>query len=123
MKRTELKRGGWLKRSRAALKRLTQLPKKSKQRVKDDREYAKFKAECMRLQPSCESCRAISRSCNQRHWVRASVATDLHHIVPTSIWPAGRLVASNVLCVCRECHEWIHANTAKSYELGLLKRR
>ena len=29
---------------------------------------------------------------------------------------------SNIILVCRECHEWIHSHPAKAYELGLLKR-
>lgn len=49
-------------------------------------------------------------------------AVDVHEILPRS---AGGSVVdeSNVLAVCRFCHEAIHANGKRARELGLLASR
>lgn len=111
MKRTSIKRGGWLRR-------LNPLAKRSEKRKREDVEYRKFKAERMARKQLCEACfYGVPISDCTRY------PTDLHHIVPLSAWPAGRMVASNMLCVCRPCHDWIHNNIKRATELGLLKRR
>ena len=44
--------------------------------------------------------------------------TDMHEILKRS---AGGSATdpNNILCICRECHQWIEANPAKAMELGL----
>lgn len=43
-----------------------------------------------------------------------------HHIRRRS--QGGQDTVTNLLWVCRSCHDWIHANPAASYELGYLHR-
>lgn len=50
------------------------------------------------LRPLCEVCQA-------RGIVRA--ASEVHHKQPISIAPSLRLEMSNLMSVCRECHEWL----------------
>ena len=113
MNRIPLKRTGWLRR-------FTKLPWRSKKRQREDVEYRRFKAERMAEHPLCQPCAKIF---GLSGWRYRNGSFDLHHIIPLFAWPAGRMVTSNVLCVCRACHTWIHANIKRSYELGLLKRR
>jgi hypothetical protein len=44
---------------------------------------------------------------------------DPQHVIPRSAWAGGRLVADNVLSVCRGHHEWIGANKTAAADLGL----
>lgn len=46
--------------------------------------------------------------------------TDLHEILKRSAGgsPTDK---NNILCVCRECHQWIEANPAEAMERGLSK--
>lgn len=118
MKRTPLQRTGWLRRLW-----------RSKKRQREDVAYRTFKAERMKHHTMCQTCGMLlyGNTTHRKGWLglpgRYGRATDLHHIIPLSDWPDGRMVANNVLCVCRACHDWIHANPKRSYELGLLKRR
>lgn len=44
---------------------------------------------------------------------------DPQHVIPRSAWAGGRLVAANVLCVCRRHHEFIDDQPALAADLGL----
>jgi hypothetical protein len=48
-------------------------------------------------------------------------STDVHHTYAGSNRDAFYLVQSTWLSVCRNCHDWIHANPAESRVLGWLK--
>jgi hypothetical protein len=53
--------------------------------------------------------------------VCAGVAVDGHEILPRG--RGGSIIdASNVLMVCRPCHDFIGNNRTAAYELGLLVR-
>jgi hypothetical protein len=47
-------------------------------------------------------------------------ATHFHHRLMRS--HGGRGTTENCAHLCLDCHTWVHANPAKSYELGLLVR-
>jgi 5-methylcytosine-specific restriction endonuclease McrA len=47
-------------------------------------------------------------------------ALHAHHILRRS--QGGRHTEENMLACCRPCHEYIHANPARSYEQGWLRR-
>lgn len=44
---------------------------------------------------------------------------DPQHVIPRSAWAGGRLVAENVLCVCRRHHDWIGSQKQAAADLGL----
>ena len=47
-------------------------------------------------------------------------ATERHHKLRRS--HGGTDDAANTMDLCSDCHAWIHANPARSYELGYLIR-
>lgn len=58
------------------------------------------------------------KRCEVRIMCSGAAETAKHHRKR-----AGRKdTKANLLAVCESCHRWIHANVAKSYELGLLVR-
>ena len=46
---------------------------------------------------------------------------DPHHALMKS--QGGQDTLEDLIAVCRAHHDWIHANPARSYELGLLRHR
>lgn len=55
-------------------------------------------------------------SCEARVACRRSIAVHMHHRRRASRVDSR----ANLLHVCLKCHDWIHANPERSYELGLL---
>ena len=49
------------------------------------------------------------------------LAVHVHHRLPTGIGGA-LLDLSNLVAVCRNCHEWIHQRPARARQIGLLGR-
>lgn len=45
---------------------------------------------------------------------------DVHHVRPRS--QGGTHDLSNLVCLCRSHHRWVHAHPAVAYRLGLLQR-
>ncbi len=90
-------------RSKTPLKRGGRLRGASPKRAKQYREYDKVKGAYLALHPQCERCK------NKK-------STDIHH-------KAGRV--GQWLCkyeyfaaLCRECHDWVHANGRDARKLG-----
>lgn len=44
---------------------------------------------------------------------------DRHELIPRSAWPAGELVASNIVVLCRRHHSWVSDNPMLAHVLGL----
>ena len=75
----------------------------SKKRQKENRIYSKLKKEYMKENPYCERC--------------GGAATDLHHRITRQY----HLNDVGVFCsLCRECHDWVHANDAEARKQGYL---
>lgn len=45
---------------------------------------------------------------------------DVHHVKPRS--QGGTHELSNLICLCRPAHRWVHEHPAESYRMGLLVR-
>ena len=83
----------------------------SKKRAAEYREYSKVKREYMEEKPYCEAM-----------WMCPGLlATELHHISGKE----GKKLTekSNLMSVCRLCHERIHSHDAEAREKGFLKSR
>jgi hypothetical protein len=92
-----------LKRSNKPLKRNGRLRAASPKRAKQYNEYSKVKNAYLSLHPQCERC-------------KNKASHDIHH-------KAGR--SGQWLCrydhfaaLCRQCHDWIHANGKEARRLG-----
>jgi|GEM_PF-2189286 len=46
--------------------------------------------------------------------------TQAHHIAPKGRRPDLRLVLSNGVCLCNDCHRWVHEHPRESTAAGLL---
>ena len=53
--------------------------------------------------------------------VRCAGRIDPHHALMRS--QGGKDTLEDLIAVCRAHHDYIHANPARSYELGLLRHR
>lgn len=83
------------------------IPKRTKKREKQEREYSRLRNEFLEQNKHCARC-------NKK-------ATQVHHV-------AGRVGGlltdvTNFLPVCSPCHIWITENSKEAIELGLSKRR
>jgi hypothetical protein len=96
---------------------VTQKPKKSKiprvssKRKKKDQEYLKLRE---RYLTENHLCTVNVNGCTNG-------ATDVHHTYAGSNRDAFYLVQSTWLPVCRNCHDWIHANPTKARTMKWLK--
>jgi len=54
--------------------------------------------------PLCENCMSFDR---------ATPASEVHHIKPVRKWPELALDASNLIAVCRQCHEILERETVR----------
>lgn len=48
-------------------------------------------------------------------------ASHMHHRLPRS--QGGQHTAANLLHLCSDCHSYVHAHPAESYESGWLQRK
>lgn len=60
-------------------------------------------------EPKCQRCRTRE-------------STDPHHLVPRSVGPKLILERSNIISLCRQCHDWVRDNPKEAYASGFLKR-
>lgn len=108
MKRTPLKRKTPLKQGDKQLKRTGGPKPVSKKRAVENRQRATVREQLRAERPHCEfpGCKAP--------WV------DMHEVKKRS--RGGSITdKSNILCLCREHHEFTEAEPAKATEMGLLK--
>jgi hypothetical protein len=117
VKRSPLQRKTPLNRGDSQLKR-TPLKQVSKKRAKLNRERASFVKSYLSRQSTCEAGRVIEID-DKRH--RCSItAVDVHEMLTRA--RGGSIVdESNVLALCRSCHDWIHANPKRATELSFLR--
>jgi 5-methylcytosine-specific restriction enzyme A len=69
-----------------------------------DHEWRKLSESKRKLDPLCEECERKGFS---------TAAESVHHVVPIRLAPHLRLVWSNLMSVCNECHELLEANQNK----------
>ena len=89
----------------------SEIPRVSAKRAKKDAEYAKLRQRYLTENPLCM---VNVNGCMHN-------ATDIHHKFAGSNRDAFYLVQSTWLAVCRNCHDWIHANPANARTMGWLK--
>ena len=65
-----------------------------------DYRWKKLSERIRKERPLCERCEAQGI---------VTAATEVHHKVPIDEAPWLRLERSNLMCVCNECHQEIHA--------------
>lgn len=83
----------------------------SKKRACQLAKYRKMRLALLALRNLCE---ANLEGCTLK-------ATELHHLGGKS---GEKLIeVKNVMCICRHCHDILHANPAASYKAGLLLKR
>ncbi len=104
-----------LKRSTKPLKR-TSLKRVSKKRAKENRKYMELRVEFLRDHPWCEAAAVIWPE--QYRNATLPYSGEVHHKVDRR---AHFLDVSSWLAVCRESHQWIHANPGQARKLGLLQ--
>jgi len=110
VKRTPLKRSTPL-RNRAPMRRVTPLRSGT---AAQRRAHPAGSGRARPDEPLADWCEArIDGVCTGR-------AAHRHHIKRRS--QGGTDDASNCADLCSDCHGWVHANPARSYELGLLVR-
>lgn len=102
MKRTPLKRTGWLKR-RTALKTM------SSKRRRESRIYAKLRKVFLEENPVCQ----MRVKCD------GAPSTEVHHSRGRGIW---YLIVKYWKASCRACHAWENENRNAAVELGLRER-
>jgi hypothetical protein len=87
------------------------IPRVSAKRAKKDTEYAKLRH---RYLTDNNLCRVKVGGCGH-------MATDVHHTYAGANRDAFYLVQSTWISVCRNCHDWIHANPAEARIMNWLK--
>lgn len=113
------------------------IPRQSPRRAKQLREYAEIRGELLKAHPWCQiwlkrngfdENQVESEGCIEVDWdnghgvvsrLRVPRSEELHH-------PAGRIGEklidkTNLLCVSRKEHVWLHAHPSEARRLGLLK--
>jgi hypothetical protein len=98
-RKTELKRSGSINKGKPLKKTVKAVPKDIYQQV-------------LARDGGC-----VARSLVEQ--VRCAGRIDPHHALMKS--QGGKDTLEDLIAVCRAHHDWIHANPAKSYELGLLR--
>ena len=87
------------------------IPLVSSKKKKKDAEYLKLRERFLTENPLCV---VKVNGCGHG-------ATDVHHKFSGSDRDTYYLVQSTWLAVCRNCHDWIHANPAEARIMGWLK--
>jgi len=87
------------------------IPQVSSKKKKKDQEYLKLREKHLLVNNLCE---VKVNGCGH-------MATDIHHTYAGANRDAFYLVQSTWKAVCRNCHDWIHANPAEARTMGWLK--
>jgi hypothetical protein len=87
------------------------IPQVSSKRKKKDQEYLKLREKHLLVNNLCQ---VKVNGCSHN-------ATDIHHTYAGANRDAFYLVQSTWKAVCRNCHDWIHANPADARIMGWLK--
>jgi len=87
------------------------IPQVSSKRKKKDQEYLKLREKHLLVNNLCQ---VKVNGCSHG-------ATDIHHTRSGSDRNTYYLVQSTWLAVCRNCHDFIHANPADARTMGWLK--
>ena len=87
------------------------IPPVSSKRKKKDQEYLKLRERFLTQNHLCQV--AVSGCTNG--------ATDVHHTYAGANRDAFYLVQSTWKAVCRNCHDWVHANPAEARIMNWLK--
>lgn len=113
MKRTPLKRTGFLRRK-------TKLKAMSRKRAKELRTYFQIRKEYLEKNPWCEAGPVILVAKLPDFYAVPTcsiVATEIHHTKRRG----PHLNDQDTFCgCCHNCHRWIETHATKSRELGLL---
>ena len=105
-----MKRGGPLRRS-------TPIAKVSAKRRRLNRDRAKFVADVLARRTVCEGGHRIV-TVDDRHRCDGR-PVDVHEVVTRA--RGGSIVdESNVIALCRACHDWIHTHPLAATTVGLL---
>jgi hypothetical protein len=90
-------------RSKTPLKRSGRLRYASPKRQSEYKEYGKAKKAYLALHPKCERCKNKN-------------SNDIHHKAGRS----GKWLSryEYFAALCRECHDWVHANGKEARRLG-----
>ena len=87
------------------------IPQVSSRKKKKDLEYSKLRK---RYLEDNNICRVDVKGCTKK-------ATDIHHTYAGSNRDTYYLIQSTWIPVCRNCHNWIHANPKEARKLNYLK--
>jgi len=90
---------------------ISNVPRVSAKRAKKDAEYSKLRQRHL----------SVNNLCQVKVDGCSHIATDIHHTYAGANRDAFYLVQSTWLAVCRNCHDWIHANPADARTIGWLK--
>jgi len=111
-----MKRSGPIKRT-TGLKRTSKLAPVSKKRRKENATRRKVIEQVLETRKACEAGLLIRRV--DGHHKCAGQPSDIHE--PLTRARGGSIVdPSNMVVVCRPCHDWIHVNPAAATSVGLL---
>lgn len=102
-----------LKARSALLERRAAIAPESPTRRRERRAYAAMRAAV--FDRDAHRCQAAALVPEVACWG----PLDPQHVIPRSAWRGGRLVASNVLAVCRGHHEWVGREKRRAAVLGL----
>lgn len=79
-------------------------PKKSKQSY--NHQWRVLSEKIRKERPLCEHCFSEGRTEPSR---------EVHHIVPVEVNPALRLVVSNLVALCKPCHDKQHGKGGRNF--------
>lgn len=113
MKRSAIARRSPMPRPSVPLARRSGLSPESPKRKKERAAYRRMKAAV--YERDGHTCQAAALVPD----VACGGPLDPQHVIPRSAWAGGRLVAENVLCVCRRHHDWIGSHKQAAADLGL----
>ena len=93
-------------------KKQYQIPRESKKRGKENREYERLKKQYLTLNPVCEG-----NVIDNGVLICSYKATDLHHMAGRT----GKLLTNTMyfMALCRNCHTWAELNPEKAKAKGL----
>ena len=89
---------------------------RSPKREREDREFAKVKADVLKRDGWL--CAVKTAATLDDYHV---TPMDVHHVVPRSRDKSLALEPSNLITLCRRHHDWVHDHPVESAALGLLR--
>lgn len=113
--KTQLRSKAGLDRG-SGLQRAREMKPKSAKRRKVDVDRRTFVREVLAARPWCEACTVVPGRIGMI--VRVRPSHDVHELKRRS-QGGSVLDASNVLAVCRVCHDWIGENPGEAFTRGL----